>query len=88
MNEILVREVNVITMEQDIESKVRSRVGQIQKEFVLREQIKVLQNEIGEGDTDEEFDEYRSQIKAAKLSEDVEKKLLKDVDRLSRQPFR
>ena len=87
MNEILVREVNVITMEQDIESKVRSRVGQIQKEFVLREQIKVLQNEIGEGDTDEEFDEYRSQIKAAKLSEDVEKKLLKDVDRLSRQPF-
>lgn len=87
MNEILVREVNVIAMEQDIESKVRSRVGQIQKEFVLREQIKVLQNEIGEGDSEEEFDEYRRRIVEAKLPEESEKKLLKDVDRLSRQPF-
>ena len=87
MNELLVREVNVISMEQEIESKVRSRVGQIQKEFVLREQIKVLQHEIGEGDTDEELDGYRDRIKAAKLSEETEKKLLKDVDRLSRQPF-
>ena len=87
MNEILVREVDVIAMEQDIESKVRSRVGQIQKEFVLREQIKVLQNEIGEGDGEEEFDEYRRRIREIKLSEENEKKLLKDVDRLSRQPF-
>ena len=87
MNEILVREVNVISMEQDIESKVRSRVGQIQKEFVLREQIKVLQNEIGEGDSEEEVDEYRRRIKKVRFPEETEKKLLKDVDRLSRQPF-
>ena len=87
MNEILVREVNVISMEQDIESKVRSRVGQIQKEFVLREQIKVLQNEIGEGDSEEEVDEYRRRIKEVRFPEETEKKLLKDVDRLSRQPF-
>ena len=87
MNELLVREVNVIAMEQDIESKVRSRVGQIQRDFVLREQIKVLQHEIGEGDADEELDGYRDRIKAAKLGKETEKKLLKDVDRLSRQPF-
>lgn len=43
MNEILRREIEVTAMEQDIESKVRSRVGKIQKDFVLREQIKVLQ---------------------------------------------
>ena len=87
MNELLVREVDVIGMEQEIESKVRSRVGQIQRDFVLREQIKVLQHEIGEGDTDEELDGYRERIKAAKLTEEIEKKLLKDVDRLSKQPF-
>ena len=87
MNELLVREVDVIGIEQDIESKVRSRVGQIQRDFVLREQIKVLQHEIGEGDTDEELDDYRDRIKAAKLTEEIEKKLLKDVDRLSKQPF-
>ncbi|MBQ5739522.1 MAG: endopeptidase La, partial [Oscillospiraceae bacterium] len=87
LNEMLAREISVIAMEQDIESKVRARVGQIQKEFVLREQIKVLQNEIGEGDVDEEFDEYRKRIKACALGEEIEKKLMKDVDRLSRQPF-
>ena len=87
INEILTREISVISMEQDIESKVRERVGQIQKDMILREQIKVLQNEIGEGDSDAEFDEYRRKIKACALPEETEKKLLKDVDRLSRQPF-
>ena len=77
MNEILRREIEVTAMEQDIESKVRSRVGKIQKDFVLREQIKVLQNEIGEGGEDEELDEYREKISKAHLSEEVERKLLK-----------
>jgi len=87
VNEILTREIGVIAMEQDIESKVRERVGQIQKDMILREQIKVLQNEIGEGDSDAEFDEYRARITACRLPEETEKKLLKDVERLSRQPF-
>ena len=87
MNEILRREIDVTAMEQDIESKVRSRVGRIQKDFVLREQIKVLQNEIGEDGEDEELDVYRERIAAAKLPEEAEKKLLKDVDRLAKQPF-
>ena len=87
MNEILRREIDVTAMEQDIESKVRSRVGKIQKDFVLREQIKVLQNEIGEGGEDEELDEYREKISKAHLSEEVERKLLKDVDKLAKQPF-
>ena len=87
VDEILKREISVIAMEQDIESKVRERVGQIQKDMILREQVKVLQNELGEGDSDAEFDEYRTRICACHLPEETEKKLLKDVDRLSRQPF-
>ena len=87
VNEILKREISVIAMEQDIESKVRERVGQIQKDMILREQVKVLQNELGEGDSDAEFDEYRTRICVCRLPEETEKKLLKDVDRLSRQPF-
>ena len=87
MNEILRREIEVTAMEQDIESKVRSRVGQIQKDMILREQIKVLQNEIGEGGEDEELDAYRAKIAAAHLPEETEKKLIKDVDKLARQPF-
>ena len=87
MNEILRREIDVTAMEQDIESKVRSRVGKIQKDFVLREQIKVLQNEIGEGGEDEELDEYRKKLAQAKLGDEVREKLLKDVDKLAKQPF-
>jgi len=87
VNEILRREVEVIALEQEIEGKVRDRVGRIHRDFVLREQIKVLQNELGEGDGDEELDTYRERIHTLKLAEENEKKLLKDVDRLAKQPF-
>ena len=88
INEIMLRETDVIALEQEIEGKVRSRVGRIHRDFVLREQIKVLQNELGEGDNgDAELDEYRSRIVALKLPEESEKKLLKDVDRLSKQSY-
>ncbi|MBO4914620.1 MAG: endopeptidase La [Oscillospiraceae bacterium] len=88
INEILCRETEVIALEQEIDDKVRSRVGRIHRDFVLREQIKVLQNELGEGENgDEELDEYRNGILALKLPEESEKKLLKDVDRLAKQPY-
>ena len=88
VNEILRREVEIISLEQEIEGKVRSRVGQIHRDFVLREQIKVLQNELGEGENaDEELREYQKRIQALKLPEESEKKLLKDVERLSKQPY-
>ena len=88
INEILRRETEVIALEQEIEGKVRDRVGKIHRDFVLREQIKVLQNELGEGENgDEELSEYRDHIVALKLPEESEKKLLKDVDRLARQSY-
>ncbi len=88
VNEILRRETEVIALEQEIEGKVRSRVGRIHRDFVLREQIKVLQNELGEGsDADEELEEYRKKITALKLPEESEKKLFKDIDRLSKQSY-
>ena len=89
INEILRRETEVIALEQEIEGKVRSRVGRIHRDFVLREQIKVLQNELGEGpdSEDDEIGEYRGRIAALHLPEESEKKLLKDVDRLSKQPY-
>lgn len=89
INEILRRETEVIALEQEIEGKVRSRVGRIHRDFVLREQIKVLQNELGEGpdNEDEEIEEYRRRIVALRLDEETEKKLLKDVERLSKQSY-
>ena len=88
INEILRRETEVIELEQEIEGKMRERVGHIQRDFVLREQIKVLQHELGEDDAgDEELEEYRDRILALRLPEASEQKLLKDVDRLSKQSY-
>jgi len=86
MNEILAHEVEVIALESEMEQKVRQRVSQVQKDMILREQVKVLQHELGD-DGDEEIAEYADKIESMKLSEEVEKKLLKEVDRLAKQPF-
>ena len=86
VNEILAREVNVISMELQLEQKVRERVSRMQKDSILREQVKVLRQELGE-DEDEELTEYANKIARAKLSEDVRKKLHKELDRLGKQPY-
>ena len=49
--------------------------------------MKVIRQELGEGESDNDEDEYREKILALHLGEDSEKKLLKDIDRLSKQPF-
>ncbi len=86
VNEILVHELDVLSLEIEMEQKVRDRVGRVQRDMVLREQLKVLQHELGE-DGDEEIEEYATKIQQLHLAEEVEKKLLKEVDRLAKQPF-
>ena len=86
VNEILLHELDVLSLEVEMEQKVRDRVGHVQRDMVLREQLKVLQHELGE-DVDEEIEDYSNRIRALKLTDEVEKKLLKEVDRLSKQPF-
>ena len=84
---LLHREMQMLQMEADIQAKTHANMDKNQKEYYLREQMRVIREELGEGDDFIEFDEYRKNIRALKLSEDIEKKLLKDVDRLKKQPF-
>ena len=86
VNEILTHEVDVLSLEKEMERKVRERVAHVQRDMILREQVKVLQHELGD-DGDEEIDEYTAKVRALKLEEETEKKLLKEIDRLSKQPF-
>ena len=86
VNDILTHEVDVISLESEMEQKVRRRVAQVQKDMILREQVKVLQHELGD-DGDEEIEEYTAKIEAAHLPEEVHKKLTKEVERLAKQPF-
>ena len=86
MNKILARETDVLSFEREMEGKVRGQLEQGHKEHILRTQIRVLQNELGEED-DDELETYRQKILDLKLPEDTEKRLLKEVNRLSKQPF-
>jgi len=87
LNGFLARECNVLGFEHEMESKIRDQLAQSQKDQILRTQIRVLQHELGEEDTDDEIDAYRQKIKALELSEDTEKHLLKEVSKLAKQPF-
>lgn len=86
VNEILTHELDVISLEVEMEKKVRDRVGRVQKDMILREQVKVLQHELGD-DGDEEIQEYTDKIEKLRVSEEIEQKLMKEVARLSKQPF-
>ena len=84
---LLRQEVEMLKIESKIQEKTRVSIDQNQKDYYLREQMKAIREELGEGDSDDEFEGYCQKIKALKLDEEREKKLLKDVDRLKKQPF-
>ena len=86
MNRLLRREVEILEMEQRIPRRVQENMTQNQKDAFLREQVRVIQEELGE-DGDNELAAYRRQIADAKLPEEVETKLLKEVMHLEKQPF-
>ena len=84
---LLRQEMEMLRLESDIQEKTRSAIDQNQKEYYLREQMKAIREELGEGEDDNEFENYQSKIRGLHLQEEHEKKLLKDVDRLKKQPF-
>ena len=83
----LTREMEVLQLESEIQDKTRSAIDQNQRDYYLREQMRVIRDELGEGDEDEDFDEDIARIKSLHLKEEHEKKLLKDVQKLKKQPF-
>lgn len=85
---ILDKETEVLRLERDIHSRVQQRMDQSQKEYYLREQMQVIAEELGNGDNPlEEAQEYELQIKDLHLSEESEKVLLKEVNKLAKMPM-
>ncbi len=88
VNNMLRREISVLSLEQEIHEKTQTQMAQSQKDFYLREQLKVIQAELGEGeDPGSELQEYQEKIQAIGFPKETEEKLLKEVFRLAKQPF-
>ena len=84
----LEHELEVLHVQHELEEQAQERVNQAQQDYLLREQMKILQAELGEADDPaQESDEYSEKIRALGLPEDSEKHLLKEVSRLKKQPF-
>ena len=89
LSQNLRREVEILELEQEMQGKVRDQLTRSQRDYVLREQLKVLQHELGEDQQggDQELYDYRRQIEKAKLPVEVKEKLEKELRRLEKQPF-
>ena len=84
---ILNREVEVFELGTKIQSQVQSELEKGQREFFLRQQMKAIQEELGEGDPEKaELEELRGRIDALQLPEEVEKAALRELSRLERLP--
>lgn len=81
---LLTDETEILKIESDIQDQLKDQIDKNQREYYLREQIKVIQSELGEQDLNAEVDSYRERILALELPEEYTEKLMKEADRLSK----
>ena len=84
-NGFLEREIKILEIGQKIQTRVKNQMSRTQREYLLREQLKAIQGELGDvGEQGGESEELRTKIKEASMPEEVEEKALKELDRLSK----
>jgi len=87
LSSVLQREIEILDMDRSIRQRVRQQIDRRQKEFYLKEQMRVIQEELGGEEAHlSELDELREKVRGLELDAAVEERLLKDVDRLERMP--
>jgi ATP-dependent Lon protease len=87
LSQILTRELNILDLERKIQSRVRKSMEKSQREYFLKEQMKAIQQELGESDERQsEVAEYKKKIEAANLPDHVKEKALEELNRLEKMP--
>src|ERR1051325_856187 len=85
VNEILNKEIEVLTVQQEINTQARADIDRSQREFYLRQQMKAIQGELGEGnELAEEVQQFREKIEAAKMPKPAEEEALRQLKKLER----
>lgn len=84
INRLLNHELNVLSIEKELSEATQESINKNQREYYLREEMKVIQAELGE---DDDIENYRQKINALPVSEELRERILKELNRLSKQPF-
>ena len=84
-NRLLAHELQILRIEDDLNEKVQDSLNKGQRDYYLREQMKVIRSELGD-DEEEEIGGYEKKIRDLHLNEEIEEKLLQEVARLDKQP--
>ena len=83
---LLLKEIEIIAIKNDFQAKVKAHVDKNQKDYLLREQQKVIREELGEDDIVSEADEYLEKCEALKASKEVKDKIKKEIKRYKKMP--
>ena len=81
---ILTNEIQIMEIRMELNKKVKERVDKNQRDYILREQLKVIQEELGDGDTVSEADQFREQAGKLKASKEVKERIYKEIDRFKK----
>ena len=85
--ELLNSESKILEFKNELHSKVRERLEDNQREYFLKEQMKVIREELGDSAEEQDENGYVERIKASAFSDEIKEKLLKDCDRMNKMPF-
>ena len=84
LNRLLSQELNILSIEKELSEQTQEAMNRNQRDYYLREEMKIIQSELGE---DDDIELYREKIEALPVSDEIREKLLKELGRLSRQAF-
>jgi ATP-dependent Lon protease len=87
VSNFLARQIEILELKGKIQSEVKSEMDKTQREYILREQLKAIQRELGEEDPQQaEINELRDKVEAAGMPEEIKARAIKEIDRMSRIP--
>ncbi len=81
--EMILREINIISIKNEFQSKVKEQVDKNQKEYLLREQMKVIREELGEDNTESDVQQFQEALKKLRAKKEVKEKIQKEIDRFA-----
>ena len=79
--QFMTKEIEMIQITREIQAKVKERVDKNQREYILREQMKVIREELGEDNTQTDAEQFEAQLQELEASDEVKEKIQKEIDR-------